>query len=129
MPFSGSTQRWKTPVTLRLTSSLFIIAYAPARRCTSLAEISSAGSSLLTRNLRMGWAHDGAMTSSTVSTATVTRVSGLGGGELESAAASCDILEDCYALLWLDAALEDSSDTALDKLSVYYCICSGSSLH
>ncbi len=37
----------------------------------------------------MGWAHDGAMTSSTVSTATVTRVSGLGGGELESAAASC----------------------------------------
>ena len=46
--------------------------YAPARRCTSLAEISSAGSSLLTRNLRMGWAHDGAVTSSTISTATVT---------------------------------------------------------
>ena len=37
----------------------------------------------------MGWAHDGAVTSSTVSTATVTRVGGLGGGELESAAASC----------------------------------------
>ena len=25
LPFSGSTQRWKTPVTLRLTSSLFTI--------------------------------------------------------------------------------------------------------
>ena len=33
----------------------------------------------------MGWAHDGAVTSSTVSTATVTRV----GGELESVTASC----------------------------------------
>ena len=37
----------------------------------------------------MGWAHDGAVTSSTVSTATVTRMGGLGGGELESATASC----------------------------------------
>ena len=37
----------------------------------------------------MGWAHDGAVTSSVVSTATVTRVAGLGGGELESATASC----------------------------------------
>ena len=37
----------------------------------------------------MGWAHDGAVTSSTVNTATVTRVGGLGGGELESATASC----------------------------------------
>ena len=37
----------------------------------------------------MGWAHDGAVTSSVVSTATVTRVGGLGGGELESATASC----------------------------------------
>ena len=37
----------------------------------------------------MGWAHDGAMTSSVVSTTTVTRVGGLGGGELESATASC----------------------------------------
>ena len=37
----------------------------------------------------MGWAHDGAVTSSIVSTATVTRVGGLGGGELESATASC----------------------------------------
>ena len=79
-PFSGSTQHWKTPVTLRLTSSLFIIAYAPARCCTNLAEISSVGSSLLTRKLRMGWAHDGAVTSSTVSTTTVTR----GGWVVES---------------------------------------------
>ena len=37
----------------------------------------------------MGWAHDGAVTSSVVSTASVTRVGGLGGGELESATASC----------------------------------------
>ena len=37
----------------------------------------------------MGWAHDGAVTSSTVSTATLTWVGGLGGGELESATASC----------------------------------------
>ena len=33
----------------------------------------------------MGWAHDGAVTSSVVSTATVTQVGGLGGEELESA--------------------------------------------
>ena len=31
MPFSGSTQRWKTPMTLRLTCYLFTIVYAPAR--------------------------------------------------------------------------------------------------
>ena len=37
----------------------------------------------------MGWAHDGAVTSSVFSTATVTRVGGLGGGELESATACC----------------------------------------
>ena len=37
----------------------------------------------------MGWAHDGVVTSSTVSTATVTRVGWLGGGELESTTASC----------------------------------------
>ena len=37
----------------------------------------------------MGWAHDGAVTSSTVSTATVTRVGGLGGGGLELTTASC----------------------------------------
>ena len=38
------------------------------------------------------------------------------------------ILEDCYALLWLDAALEDSSDTAPNKLLVHYCVCSSSAL-
>ena len=37
----------------------------------------------------MGWAHDGAVTFSTVSTATVTRVGELGGGGLESATACC----------------------------------------
>ena len=37
----------------------------------------------------MGWAHDGAVTSSTVSTNTMTRAGGLGGVELESATASC----------------------------------------
>ena len=37
----------------------------------------------------MGWAHDGAVTSSIVNTATVTRVGGLGGEELESATACC----------------------------------------
>ena len=76
-------------MTLRFTSSLLIIVYAAARRCTSLAEISSAGSSLLTRNLRMGWAHEGAVTSSSVNVATMTQVGGLGGVELESATASC----------------------------------------
>ena len=89
MPFSCSTHLWKTPVTLRLTSSLLTIVYAPARRCTCLASVSSAGSSWFIRKLRMGWAHDGAVTSSIVSTATVIRVGGLGGGELESATASC----------------------------------------
>ena len=51
------------------------------------AKISSVGSSLLTRNLRMGWAHEGAAISSTASTMTWTRATGLGGGGLESAAA------------------------------------------
>ena len=37
----------------------------------------------------MGWAHDGAVTSSSVSVATMTRVGGLGGVELKSATASC----------------------------------------
>ena len=37
----------------------------------------------------MGWAHDGAMTSSSVSVATMTRVGGSGGVELESTTASC----------------------------------------
>ena len=37
----------------------------------------------------MGWAHDGAMTSSIVKTATTTRAGGLGREELESATACC----------------------------------------
>ena len=45
-----------------------------------------------------------------------------------AAFALVDILEDCYALLWFDAALEDSSDTAPDELSVDDCVCSGSAL-
>ena len=46
-----------------------------------------------------------------------------------AAFALVDILEDCYTLLWLDAALEDSSDAAPNELSVYYCVCSGSALN
>ena len=37
----------------------------------------------------MGWAHEGAVTSSSVNVATMTQVGGLGGVELESATASC----------------------------------------
>ena len=37
----------------------------------------------------MGWAHDGAATSSIANTATATRVGGLGAEELESATACC----------------------------------------
>ena len=40
-----------------------------------------------------------------------------------------DVFEDCNALLWLDAAVEDSSHTAPNELSVHYCVCSGSSLN
>ena len=39
----------------------------------------------------MGWAHDGAVTSSIVNTATATRVGGLGGEELELATARCAV--------------------------------------
>ena len=39
-----------------------------------------------------------------------------------------DVSEDCNALLLLDASLENSSDTALDDLSVNDCVCSGSAL-
>ena len=46
-----------------------------------------------------------------------------------AAFALVDVLEDCYALLWLDAALEDSSDAAPNEFSVYYCVCSGSALN
>ena len=45
-----------------------------------------------------------------------------------AAFAFVDVLEDCYALLWLDAVLEDSSDTAPNKFSVHYPVCSGSVL-
>ena len=38
------------------------------------------------------------------------------------------VLEDSYALLLLDASLEDSGDTALDELSVDDCVCSCSVL-
>ena len=46
-----------------------------------------------------------------------------------AAFALVDVFEDYYALLWLDAALEDSSDAALNEFSVYYCVCSGSVLN
>ena len=39
-----------------------------------------------------------------------------------------DVSEDCNALLLLDASQEDSSDTALDELSIDDCVCSGSAL-
>ena len=40
----------------------------------------------------MGWAHDGAVTSSVANTATATSVGGLGGEELESATACCVVV-------------------------------------
>ena len=46
-----------------------------------------------------------------------------------TALAFVDVSEDCNALLLLDAPLEDSSDTALDELSVDDCVCSGSALN
>ena len=46
-----------------------------------------------------------------------------------AAFALVDASEDCYAFLWLNAALEDSSDAALTEFSVYYCVCSGSALN
>ena len=45
-----------------------------------------------------------------------------------AAFALVDVLEDCYALLWLDAMLEDSNDAVPNKLLVNYCVCSGSVL-
>src|SRR3954468_7479107 len=57
--------------------------YAAARRCICRAKVSSGGSSLFTRNWRMGWAHEGAAISSTVKAATWTRVAGLRVGGLE----------------------------------------------
>ena len=46
-----------------------------------------------------------------------------------AAFALVDVPEDCYALLWFDAALEDSSDAAPNKLSVDDCVDSGSALN
>ena len=46
-----------------------------------------------------------------------------------AAFALVDVFEDCHSFFWLDAALEDSSDAALHKLPVDYCVCCGSSLH
>ena len=45
-----------------------------------------------------------------------------------AAFALVDVPEDCYALFWFDAALEDSSDAAPNELSVNYCVSSGSAL-
>ena len=45
-----------------------------------------------------------------------------------AAFALVDVFEDCYAFLWLDAVLEDSSNAAPNKLSIHYCVCSGSAL-
>ena len=59
---------------------LFTMVYAAARRCTCRTKISSAGSSPLTRKLRIGCAQDGAST--TVMTATGVMVAGLGGSGL-----------------------------------------------
>ena len=46
-----------------------------------------------------------------------------------AALALVDVFEDCLALLWFYAALEDSSHAASDKLSVYYRVGSCLSLH
>ena len=45
-----------------------------------------------------------------------------------AAFALVDVSEDCYALLLLDATLEDSSDAAPDELSVDDCVRSSSAL-
>ena len=46
-----------------------------------------------------------------------------------AALALVDIFEDCLALLWLYAAVEDSSHTASNQLSIYYCVGSCSVLY
>ena len=46
-----------------------------------------------------------------------------------AAFALVNVLEDCRALLWLHAALEDSSDAAPNEFSDYYSVCSGSALN
>ena len=51
------------------------------------------------------------------------------GGRVVAALALVDIFEDCLALLWFYAALEDPSHAVSDKLSVYYRVGSCSALH
>ena len=51
------------------------------------------------------------------------------GGRVVAALALVDIFEDCLALLWFYAALEDPSHATSDKLSVYYRVGSCSALH
>ena len=46
-----------------------------------------------------------------------------------AAFALVDVFEDCHSFFWLNATVEDSSDAALHKLPVDYCVCCGSSLH
>ena len=46
-----------------------------------------------------------------------------------AAFALVDVFEDCYAFLWLGAALEDSSNAAPNQLSVDYGISCCSALH
>ena len=51
------------------------------------------------------------------------------GSHVVAALALVDIFEDCLALLYFYAALEDSSHTASDELSVYYRVGSCSALY
>ena len=51
------------------------------------------------------------------------------GSRVVAALTLVDIFEDSLALVWFYAALEDSSHTVSDKLSVYYRVGSFSALH
>ena len=51
------------------------------------------------------------------------------GGRVVAALALVDILENCLALLWFYAALEDPSHAVSDRLSVYYRVGSCLALH
>ena len=51
------------------------------------------------------------------------------GGRVVAALTLVDVFEDCFAPLWLYAALEHISDAAPNKLSVYYGVCCCSALH
>ena len=46
-----------------------------------------------------------------------------------AALALMDVFENCLALLWLDATLVDTSDTAPDQLSVDYGVSCRSALY